>query len=80
MKRISVDNVWGVGKQTSNWLRSKGIKNARELKDMAENEIIKKLGIVGKRLQLELKGHKCLPIEKNKKSKWELRILRSKKD
>jgi len=30
---------------------------------MEEYEIIKKLGIVGKRLQLELKGHRCLPIE-----------------
>ena len=29
LKRISVDKIWGVGKQTSNWLQSKGIKNAR---------------------------------------------------
>ena len=69
LKRISVDKIWGVGKQTSNWLQSKGIKNARELRDMEENQIIKKLGVVGERLQLELKGYKCLPIEKNKKYK-----------
>ena len=30
---------------------------------MNEDEIMKKLGIIGKRLQLELKGNKCLPIE-----------------
>ena len=77
LKRISIDKIWGVGKQTSNWLQSKGIKNARELRDMEENEIIKKLGIVGKRLQLELKGHRCLPIEKNKKSKKEIQVSRS---
>ena len=77
LKRISVDKIWGVGKQTSNWLQSKGIKNAREIRDMEENEIIKKLGIVGKRLQLELKGHRCLPIEKNKKSKKEIQVSRS---
>ena len=77
LKRISVDKIWGVGKQTSNWLQSKGIKNAKELRDMEENEIIKKLGIVGKRLQLELKGYKCLPIEKNKKSKKEIQVSRS---
>ena len=69
LKRIIVEEIWGVGKQTSNWLQSKGIKNARELRDMEEKEIINKLGIIGKRLQLELKGHKCLPIEKSKKSK-----------
>jgi len=77
LKRINVDKIWGVGKQTSSWLQSKGIKNARELRDMEENEIIKKLGIVGKRLQLELKGHRCLPIEKNKKSKKEIQVSRS---
>ena len=77
LKRISVDKIWGVGKQTSNWLQSKGIKNAKELRDMEENEIIKKLGIVGKRLQLEMKGYKCLPLEKNKKSKKEIQVSRS---
>ncbi len=77
LKRISVDKIWGVGKQTSNWLQSKGIKNARELRDMEENKIFNKLGIVGKRLQLELKGYKCLPIEKNKKSKKEIQVSRS---
>ena len=30
---------------------------------------LKKLGIVGKRLQLELKGNKCLPIETINKPK-----------
>ena len=44
---------------------------------MEENEIIKKLGIVGKRLQLELKGYKCLPIEKNKNSKKVIQVSRS---
>ena len=77
MKKISIEKIWGVGKQTSNWLRSKGIKNAKEFIDIEENEIFKKLGIVGKRLQLELKGYKCLPIEKNNKSKREIQVSRS---
>ena len=76
-KEISVDKIWGIGKQTSNWLKSKGIKNAQELIDMKENEIFKKIGIVGKRLQLELKGYKCLPIEKNNKSKRKIQVSRS---
>ena len=77
LKGISVDKLWGIGKQTSKWLKSKGIKNAKEFRDMEENEIIKKLGIVGRRLQLELKGYKCLPIEKRKKSKREIQVSRS---
>ncbi|ABM72227.1 putative UmuC protein [Prochlorococcus marinus str. MIT 9515] len=77
LRKISVGKVWGVGKQTSNWLQSKGIKNVNELRDMDENEIIKKLGIIGKRLQLELRGEKCLPIETSKKPKKEIQVSRS---
>ena len=77
LRRINVDKIWGVGKQTSNWLKTKGIKNAKELRDMEENEIVKKLGIVGKRLQLELKGYKCLPIEKSAKPKKAIQVCRS---
>ncbi len=77
LRKISVDNIWGIGKQTSNWLKRKGIKNAKELRDMDQDEIIKKLGVVGKRLQLELKGNKCLPIEIIKKPKREIQVSRS---
>ncbi len=76
-KEISVDKIWGIGKQTSNWLKSKGIRNAQELRDMKENQILKKLGIVGRRMQLELKGYKCLPIEKSNKSKRQIQVSRS---
>ena len=77
LRKISVENIWGIGKQTSNWLKRKGIKNAKELRDMDQDEIIKKLGVVGKRLQLELKGNKCLPIEIIKKPKKEIQVSRS---
>ncbi len=77
LRKISVENIWGIGKQTSNWLQSKGIKNAKELRDMDQEVIIKKLGVVGKRLQLELKGNKCLPIEIVKRPKKEIQVSRS---
>tara|TARA_B100000965_G_scaffold135205_1_gene112553 strand:+ start:2899 stop:4170 length:1272 start_codon:yes stop_codon:yes gene_type:complete len=76
-KRISVENIWGIGTQTSKWLRSKGIKNAKEFKEMHEHELTRKLGVVGKRIQLELKGHKCIPIENTKTQKREIRVSRS---
>ncbi len=77
LKKINVDNIWGIGTQTSKWLRSKGIKNARELKDMNQHELKKKLGVVGQRIQLELKGYQCLPIEDKKNQKKEIRVSRS---
>tara|TARA_Y100001970_G_scaffold288149_1_gene414644 strand:+ start:19223 stop:20494 length:1272 start_codon:yes stop_codon:yes gene_type:complete len=76
-KIIKVENIWGIGNQTSKWLRSKGIKNAKEFKEMDEYEVKRKLGVVGKRIQLELKGYKCLPIENIKNQKKEIRVSRS---
>ena len=76
-KRVRVENIWGIGNQTSKWLRSKGIKNAKEFKEMDEYEVRRKLGVVGKRIQLELKGNKCLPIENIKNRKKEIRVSRS---
>ncbi len=77
LKEIKIDNIWGIGTQTSKWLKSKGIKNAKELKDMNQYELKKKLGVVGQRIQLELKGYQCLPIEEKKIKKREIRISRS---
>ena len=76
-KRVRVENVWGIGYQTSKWLKSKGIKNAKEFKEMDTLEVTKKLGVVGKRIQLELRGYKCLPIENIKNKKKEIRVSRS---
>ena len=77
LKKIRTENIWGVGNETSKWLKSKGIKNAKELKNMDQNEINRRLGVVGKRIQLELRGYKCIPIEEIKKSKKEIRVSRS---
>tara|TARA_Y100001978_G_scaffold192373_1_gene197380 strand:+ start:351 stop:1622 length:1272 start_codon:yes stop_codon:yes gene_type:complete len=77
LKEVKIDNIWGIGPQTSKWLRNRGIKNAKELKDMNEYEIKKKLGIVGQRIQLELKGYQCLPLEEKKRQKREIQISRS---
>ncbi len=77
LKEIKIDNIWGIGTQTSKWLKSKGIKNAKELKDMNQYELKKKLGVVGQRIQLELKGYQCLPLEEKKSQKREICISRS---
>ena len=77
LKKIKVEDIWGIGNQTSEWLRSKGVKNAKELKEIPQNQLKKKLGVVGLRIQLELKGHQCIPLEEIKKSKKEICVSRS---
>ena len=63
LKEINVDNIWGIGTQTSRWLKSKGIKNAKELKDMNQHELKKKLGVVGQRIQLELNSFTNMVVD-----------------
>ena len=45
------------------WLRKKGLLMPRELRDMSSNQIKEKYGVVGLRIQNELKGNLCIPIK-----------------
>ena len=62
MNSIDIENVWGVGKSLSKWFKKKGVKTALDLKYMSTNELKARYGILGEKLQLELKGKKCYPI------------------
>lgn len=58
-----VEDVWGIGRQSSNKLRLRGIMTARELRDADDDWIRKKLTITGLRTAMELRGISCLPLE-----------------
>jgi DNA polymerase V len=59
----AVDDIWGIGRKWGKWLIDRGITNALQFRDADPELIRKKLGIVGVRLQLELQGKSCLPLE-----------------
>ena len=77
LNQIKVDNVWGIGKKMSIWLKSKGITNAKELRDMSSNQIKGKYGVVGLRIQNELKGNLCIPIKESSSDRKEICVSRS---
>ncbi len=77
LNQIKVDNVWGIGKRMSIWLKSKGITNARELRDMSSDQIKGKYGVVGLRIQNELKGKLCIPIKETSSDRKEICVSRS---
>ena len=77
LNQIKVDNVWGIGKKMSIWLKSKGITNAKELRDMSSNQIKGKYGVVGLRIQNELKGNICIPIKESSSDRKEICVSRS---
>ena len=77
LTQIKVDKVWGIGKRMSKWLKDRGITNARELRDMSSNQIKEKYGVVGLRIQNELKGKLCIPIKEISSDRKEICVSRS---
>jgi DNA polymerase V len=63
LSKIAVGDVWGIGSSFARLLESKGIRTALELRDADERWIKKKMGVVGLRTVLELRGISCLPLE-----------------
>ena len=77
LETIDIENVWGIGPKLAQWCRIHGVNTARQLRDMPNNEIHNKLGIVGIRLQNELQGKVCLPIKIVSPPKQEICVSRS---
>ena len=77
LNQINIDKVWGIGKKMSTWLKDRGIKNARELRDMSSKKIKEKYGVVGLRIQYELKGKICIPIKETISDRKQIRVSRS---
>lgn len=61
--QIDVADVWGIGLQSSLKLNTHGIKSALDLRQANEHWIQQQLGIVGRRIVLELRGIACLPLQ-----------------
>jgi DNA polymerase V len=77
LEAIAIEDVWGIGRQLSRWCRLRGIAHARALRDMPSGELRRRCGVVGVRLQQELRGHACLPLETLPAAKRETCVSRS---
>ena len=77
LTQITVDKIWGIGRKMSKWFTDRGINNAREFRDMKSNQIKSKYGLVGLRIQSELKGKICIPIKEKSSDRKEICVSRS---
>ncbi len=77
LENIAIEDVWGIGQKLARWCRIHGVNNARQLRDMPSNKLQSKYGIVGIRLQHELRGKSCLPLSIKPKNKKETCVSRS---
>jgi DNA polymerase V len=73
----AIEDVWGIGKKLSRWCRLRGCADARSLRELPSGELRHRCGVVGVRLQQELRGHACLPLELVPAAKRETCVSRS---
>ncbi|MGI8547191.1 MAG: Y-family DNA polymerase [Gemmatimonadaceae bacterium] len=63
LARTEVGDVWGIGRRYAVVLNSSGIKTALDLSQVDDRWVRKKLGVVGLRTVMELRGISCIPLE-----------------
>jgi DNA polymerase V len=71
LKEIEINDVWGIGRSSSIFLRKYNIRTAKEFTLLDRQWIRKNMGIVGEKIYFELQGISCLDLEllpSNKKS------------
>jgi DNA polymerase V len=61
--RVPVEEVWGIGRNHTRVLNQHGITTALQLREVDDQWIRKRMGIVGFRLVMELRGVSCLDLE-----------------
>ena len=77
LEKIRVEDVWGIGGKLSKRCRLCNIKTALELRDACSYKVKKELGVIGLRLQNELRGQMCLPLKVTISPKKDTCISRS---
>lgn len=75
--RIAVENVWGIGPNHARLLKQHGITTTQQLREVDDQWIRKRLGIVGLRLVMELRGISCLDLDQCPASKQSLTCSRA---
>ncbi|MBV5339170.1 MAG: Y-family DNA polymerase [Deltaproteobacteria bacterium] len=63
LEKIEVNDVWGIGRRSTEKLNSRGILTALDLKRADSTWIRKQLTVVGARTVMELNGISCISLE-----------------
>ncbi|MFQ5498489.1 MAG: Y-family DNA polymerase [Candidatus Zixiibacteriota bacterium] len=62
LESVLVQDIWGVGLKTAEWLYQRGINTALDLKRINDETIRKRAGVVGLRTVYELRGISCIEL------------------
>jgi DNA polymerase V len=77
LSRVAVEDVWGIGRNHARALNQHGITTALQLRGVDDQWIRKRMGIVGLRLVMELRGVSCLDLDQCPSPKQSLTCSRA---
>jgi len=63
LEKISINDVWGVGRQLTKFYQKNGIYNAKQLKNKSNTWIKKSSNVLSSRTAMELRGIPCINLE-----------------
>ncbi|MBU1001254.1 MAG: Y-family DNA polymerase [Proteobacteria bacterium] len=74
---VHVAEVWGIGRRSTQKLAAHGVSNARQLRDLPDAWVKKRLTATGLMTVWELRGRSCIPLEAAPSSKKSIVTSRS---
>ncbi len=77
LTQVPIEDVWGIGPKYARFLHNYGVRTAQDLRDANEYWIRKYLTIVGARIQAELRGTACIPLEMKRPPKQQIICAKS---
>lgn len=77
LSRLRVEDIWGIGRQWTRLLEAGNIRTALDFAMAPESWVRKHLHITGARVQAELNGRPCLPLEQVRPPKQTICTSRS---
>lgn len=63
LAKTEVGDVWGIGRRWASMLTSRGVHTAKDLRDAEDGWVRQKMGVVGLRTVMELRGTPCVDLE-----------------
>ena len=75
--KISVGDIWGIGRRSAEKLSQIGITTGLQLKNAEQTWIRKHLSVTGLRIVKELQGEPCIPLEESASAKKSIVSSRS---
>jgi len=77
LSEIKINDVWGVGRQLTNFYIKNGINTAYQLKNISNSWIKKNTNVFGSRTAMELKGISCISLDVHQEKRKNCCVSRS---